>query len=135
MKEMMTLRDRLHNFPPCLTRILARHKSGGPLSIDEIQTNSPGMYIIEIGTLSRVTEWTHVPLWQAVNFYKGCGLDLDDTAAWRRVADYLRKRPTFRYLRASEQWTTYWKPILLSWRDAATPTWGPLIELQRRLKV
>lgn len=118
-----------------LVRILARRKSGRPLQADEICWGTPGgLYLVDLGAISRMSDWVHIPTWQALNFCKGCGLDLDNTEAWRRAEDYLRKRPTFRYLRASDDWLPYWKPLLLSWRDTATPNWRPLVELQRRLK-
>ncbi len=65
--------------------------------------------------ISQQTDWKDVSLNEALDFLAGCDLAIDDTAAWRRTMDYLSKRPTFRYLRSSDGWKSYYEPMLKKW--------------------
>jgi hypothetical protein len=58
----------------------------------------------------------------ALAFQRGCGIELHDAKAMRRINDYLSKRPTFRYLRASDNWSSYYLPMLKRWRQSYPAT-------------
>ena len=139
-RKTMTFVERLRNLPPGMCRLLARSPYGPPFTTDEIaeRTRKMGdgvkpLSSAEVEAISRSTEWNRIAIEDALAFMCGCNVDFCDAKAMHRVDDYLRKRPTFRYLRASSVWTTYYTPLLLKWRDTATPTWEPLCKLQQRL--
>jgi hypothetical protein len=136
----MNFWSRAHNFPPALVRLLARHKHGKPLTTAEITERSRvavSTYTIE--SISGLTSWNRLTIDDMRDFTQACGLDFCDTKAWRRAEDYLRHAPTFRYLHASPQWETYYKPLLIAWRKShgkvtsATNVWPPLRTLLIRL--
>jgi hypothetical protein len=147
----MKVADRLKNFPPCFCRLLARRKYGPPLNTEQIITAAGGLsaslrgspgYQVAWRTYDRIswmTDWLEVPMVEGFHFMRGCGLDIDDTAAWKRVDDYLSKAPTFRYLRCSQEWVSYYLPLMKNWRQsygAVTPAsqiWPPLRALLIRL--
>lgn len=68
--------------------------------------------------VSELTDWKNISLTTAFAFCDACGVGIDDHKAWRRIDDYLRKRPTFRYLRASTEWESTYKPLLRKWRES-----------------
>lgn len=72
----------------------------------------------EVTELSSRTDWHGVTLDDSAKFMRGCGLNLEHAQSLRRVTDYLSKRPTFRYLRTSPQWASYYQPLLKRWRCA-----------------
>lgn len=114
----MKTHDLIKSFPPILVRLLARHKGGGPLS-DQGISMLCGLEIHLVRYISQQTSWESVNLVHAYDFCLGCMLSLDDAVAWRRVTDYLRKRPTFRYLRTSTEWQTLYAPMLKRWLNAS----------------
>jgi hypothetical protein len=132
----MTVTERFKNFPPILVRLLAR-KDYQPLSSGYIAAMS-GLGIPQVEFISQQTDWKEVRLPDAFDFLRGCGLAIDDAAAWRRAMDYLSKRPTFRYLRAHDQWESYFEPMLKRWLGAYFVVPGylcpPVRSLIQRLK-
>jgi hypothetical protein len=75
-----------------------------------------------VETLSSQTEWGWITVSDALAFQRGCGIELHDAKAMRRINDYMSKRPTFRYLRASDNWTSYYLPMLKRWRQSYPAT-------------
>jgi PhoPQ-activated pathogenicity-related protein len=135
----MNFWERAKNFPPALVRLLARHKHGKPLTTTEIWGRCCNLRTYHVDSISQLTTWDTVTLDNMRDFTQACGLDFCDTKAWRRAEDYLRHAPTFRYLHASPQWETYYKPLLIAWRKShgkvtsATNVWPPLRTLLIRL--
>jgi hypothetical protein len=117
---MSTFWEYAYSYPPCLVRLLARHPYGKPLTDAEI-CDSPGwtQYRFNeflVHNLSRLTRWDDVSFYDMRRFLQGCKLDFCNPEQMRRVSDYLRKRPTFRYLRASPLWGSYYEPLMKTWR-------------------
>ena len=113
----MTVTDRLNNFSPILVRLLARQNCQ-PMSTDCIAAFS-GLDQPSVEFISHQTSWKEIRLQDALQFLMGCRLGIDDTQAWRRAMDYLSKRPTFRYLRASDDWSDYYEPMLRKWLETS----------------
>lgn len=133
----MNTTERFHNFCPVLIRLLARKRFGRPLTTDEIAAASD-LQPAYVDYIAHKTSWRGVPIHDAFDFLRGCGLAIDDAKAWRRVFDYLSRNPSFRYLRASPQWKGYYQPLLKAWRQSYDPNpdpgiWQPLRALLIRL--
>jgi hypothetical protein len=110
----MNTLNLLQSFPPILVRLLARRKGGAPLSDGDIAAGS-GLELPLVSYISQMTDWGRVSVYEASHFCRGCGLSWDDAKAWRRVTDYLRKRPTFKYLSRSDDWQSLYKPMFKRW--------------------
>lgn len=117
----MTFWERASNFPPVLVRLLA-HQRGKPLTTEQIAAKA-GMTTLMVEALSQSTDWQGVSPSEMQRFTSACGMDFCDPKAMRRVDDYLRKKPTFLYLRASPEWASYYEPLLKLWRRSYP---GPL---------
>jgi hypothetical protein len=139
----MTFYDRAAIFSPALVRLLARDgKYGEPLDTLRIQRDCNGLFShFEIEALSQATSWKGIDIERMQAFTVACGIDLCDSKTMRRVTDYFRKDPTFKYLMRSKRWGDYYRPLLIKWRKsygivtATTPTglWAPLRKLLIRL--
>lgn len=66
-------------------------------------------------SLSHCTNWAGVDIYQLKAFSQACGVDLFNSKDMRRVTDYIRKRPSFRYLKASGEWDVFYKPLVVKW--------------------
>ena len=134
--RLMTFWQYAHNFPPALVRLLARHRYGAPLTTEEI-SNVSGLSAAKVEFISQGTaSWREVLLSDVAPFLRGCGLDFCNSIQMRRVAAYLRKQPSFEYLRKSPRYETYYKPLLTRWRREwkDTKTTAPYIRnLAKRL--
>lgn len=121
----MTFFERSQSFPPILVRLLARHKGGRPLTSFEIAERSGVMpdvcniiSTVEVLEISKQWYWKGIGALEMFSFLRGCGLMFDDSKAWRRVTDYLRRSPNLEYLRKSAEWDSYYKPLLIRWRSS-----------------
>ncbi len=136
-KRQMNPVVRFQTFPPCLVRLLARR--AGKALTDEQISRTGGLPVHLVDSFSWRTDWDSIPVTQALAFLAGCGLGLADTQAWRGAESYLRMRPTFRYLRASPEWESFYQPLLVHWRkscgqvDDRSTVWPPLRALLLRL--
>lgn len=114
--------DRASFFSPILIRLLARKKNAGPLNNYEIAKIS-GLEEWEIAALSSKLDWRGVDIPTAKLFMKACGIDLENPADVKRVVVYLsgstvngiKVAPTFRYLRSSPDWQSFFCPLLLKY--------------------
>jgi hypothetical protein len=117
--------QRCMDYPPCLVRLLARHPYGKPLTAAEIQAKShpariPMFQVLSLPMIEAISGeigWHEIEMLDVSKFLRGCGVDFCNQDHMRRVDDYLRKKPTFRYLRASPQWEAYYKPLMKRWID------------------
>ena len=116
----MTFYERSKHYPPCLVRILARHKHGDPLTTKEIAQAS-GMDEVMVEVISHSTAWSHIDISMMERFLKGCGIDFCNAEDGRRVDDYLRHTPSFKYLRSSKMWEPYYKPMMMMWMNSYPP--------------
>ena len=119
----MKFTDRLRCFPPILCRLLAI-KDGRAPTANEIAEASGQMPDItnllstgEVITMSKLTNWKGVGIHEALAFQRGTVGCFDDRLAMRKLDDYLAHKPQLGYLRRSEDWESYFKPLLIRWRS------------------
>lgn len=138
----MTYHERIELFPPCLVRLLARtHRSHQPESGGNIASRSMTKHArlstFEVESISQQTDWRRVTIYDAQAFIVGCGFDFCDTDSNNRMDAYIRSKPNFEYLRKSPDWTGYYMPLLLKWRQShttlVTVKWRPMRDLLSRL--
>lgn len=98
-------------YPPILCRLLARKKNGPPLTEQEIAARAK-LSTLEVHLLSKETSWDDVHLGTMKKFLAGCGLDFCNRADMKRIDAYRRSQPTWKYLRRSGQWLSYYEPLL-----------------------
>lgn len=115
----MTFYQLAKTYPPCFVRLLARKKSGRPLTSGEIAnlTFEHGVRLstFEVEAISQQADWHGVDLPTMEAFIKACGFDFCDATQMHRIRAYIGSKPTFRYLRADANWKTYYLPLLLKW--------------------
>ena len=112
----MTFYNRVDNLPPCLVRLLAR-KYGKAVTTEQLaELLHWNTWTTE--ALSQRTDWEAVDIYDLCQFTRACGVDFCNPRQMRRIDDYLRKDPTFQYLRVHPNWETYFKPLLKKWRAA-----------------
>lgn len=109
----MTFWDRSSILPPILVRLLARHSHGPALTAVEISKAS-GLPPHQVEYLSHHTDWSGVDLPTMRSFLLGCGADFENPDQMKRIDQYLRikPRPTWKYLRTSPLWLSYFQPLL-----------------------
>lgn len=96
------------------------------MSVKEISERS-GLPIFEVIELSRLRDWDSVKVSTVRKFTHGCGIDLDDPVSVKRKLVYMagykkgdkRMPPRFRYLRRSESWDSFYKPLIMEWTNDA----------------
>src|SRR5688572_19186637 len=110
-------RHRLERFPPILLRLLARERRGRPLTVNEIAARA-GLPVSEVVEMSHLLSWHHVTMAKFLGFCDGCRIDLLDRSCVRRIEDYLRKGPKFKYLRTNQEWKSVYKPMLIEYRES-----------------
>jgi hypothetical protein len=103
-------------YPPVLCRLLARHRYGPPLSEAEIAIRAK-MTIREVQALSQLTTWDSCDLSTVIAFSAACGVDFCNWRAMKRIDAYLKSGPTWRYLRASRQFSAKFEPLLRIYRN------------------
>ena len=113
----MTFYDKANRFSPILCRLLARKRYGRPLSSQELSDDS-GLSLVQIEALSQQVNWNGVDLDTLKKFTQSCGTDFASRSDMRRVSDYMRKAPTFAYLKRSKNFREYYLPLISKWRAA-----------------
>jgi len=105
-------------YPPILVRLLARKKSGPPLTTAEISWFSAGaLSEYEVNTISALTDWDSVPFGKMRAFLVACGTSFTDPASMNRKRVYLKQEHKFLYLRKSHEFETILKPLVLKYRQ------------------
>ncbi len=117
---MPTFWKRLDEFPPILIRLLAREgPNGPPLGTTGIVFRT-GLSHWQVEQLSLSTSWDGVPVNTVKLFCQGCGIDLASSEDIKRITVYLRGKvitghrvpPNFKYLRQSDRFRDYYKPLM-----------------------
>lgn len=134
----MTFWQRSKLFSPALIRLLARSKRyGAPISAVEIAQRS-GLHRVMVEGISQNCDWESIDLPTMQLFTQACHFDFCATADMRRAEDYLRRKPSFRHLRTSPDWKSFYLPLMTTWRRSYPPvppsdTWPPIRNLLVRL--
>lgn len=97
--------------PPILVRLLARHKHGPPLSDEDISRSS-GLPLALVYTISHSVDWSGIDLPTMHRFLSACQVDFENPRHMDRIDAYLRARPTWKYLRKSPLWNTFYEPLI-----------------------
>lgn len=114
----MHIDQRLSDFPPMLVWLLSRHRK------------LPEFWMERLGC---EPSWNHVTVPDLLAFTRACQCDFFNPAHMRRVDDYLRKKPTFAYLRSHPEWRSRWLPLLLTWAGHCQPLHPHLRNIKARL--
>jgi hypothetical protein len=107
---------KAERYSPILCRLLARERYGRPLSTGELAEKS-GLTKYEVEAISQEASWGGVKLDIVRRFTIACGTDFASRADMRRISDYMRKKPTFAYLKKSGNFREYYLPLIIKWRD------------------
>lgn len=111
----LTFWEYAHRYPPILCRLLARHKNGPPMTIEEIADRGE-LSNLEVILMSQHTSWDTVPLEAMHRFLVGCGMDFCNGRQVYRARQYthhvVKGSLAFAYLRKSQQWTQTYEPML-----------------------
>ena len=102
-----------------LVRLLARQPHGRPMSSQEISERS-GLTVHEVELISQSADWNCCTVTQMHSFLVACRCDWENYWDRERMRVYLKKRlvhghvclPTWKYLRVSPEWKTYYQPLL-----------------------
>lgn len=116
----MTYYQVSHRYPPILCRLLARKKNGPPLTDQEIAARAK-LSTLEVNLLSKLTNWEDVAFGVMKKFLAGCGIDFCNRADMKRIDAYRRSQPTWKYLRRSGQWLSYYEPLLKAYAASLRP--------------
>lgn len=137
----MTFWQRSEIYTPILCRLMA--KDDGKAASSELLSRAchPSVQMTphEIHLLSQSESWNSIPLATMRSFLHACNLDFCNPAQMHRADEYLRRNPTFRYLRADPLWESYYLPLLKRWRasygkvTAESEIWLPVRKLLIRL--
>ena len=73
---------------------------------------------MQVRTISECITWDGIDLPIARKFLHGCGVDFCNRSHMKRVESYVRKKPTWKYLRTSPDWQTVYEPMMKKWRQA-----------------
>tara|TARA_R100000808_G_scaffold24814_1_gene58527 strand:- start:18426 stop:18782 length:357 start_codon:yes stop_codon:yes gene_type:complete len=112
----MTFYDKAKRYSPILCRLLARKRYGRPLTSQEI-SDASGLSLVQVEALSQQTNWNGVDISVMRRFTRSCGTDFSNGKDMRRVSDYMRKSPTFAYLKRSKNFKQYYLPLISKWRS------------------
>ena len=102
---------------PIAARLVARIPYGRPLNDAEISQRS-GLALDRVFIIQHLTDWSHVGFVEAERYLVGCGVDFCNRRQVDRVRAFLRRRPSWKFLRMSPEWETKFKPLLLRYRES-----------------
>lgn len=118
--------QKINQFPPVICRLLARERTptGGvrPLTAVAIATRS-GLSVMDVNSLSWLGSWDNVPFHLIRPFMEACGVDVTNKEILRTHSCYIRRSPSFKYLKSSPDWDKIYKPLIIAYVSSrATPT-------------
>lgn len=116
---------RLDHYPPILIRILARTPDGSPMATEEIAQSS-GLSSFYVESIANQTDWSMVPIGHARAYLNACKIDLDNPKQMKVQEVYLqgkiregqRQPPSFRYLKKSQKWEAYYRPMMMRYLES-----------------
>lgn len=102
-----------------MVRLLARTPTQGggvrPLTNEEVATNwrltDPTRTSNDVISMSWKMSWDGVPLGQVRGFTEACGVYLEDRNNLRKHSVYVRRVPTWKYLKRSSLWNEFFYPL------------------------
>jgi len=110
--------DKLDNFPPIACRLLARvvTPTGGTVAktAKEIAKDA-GMTEMEVSSISWHASWDKLTVDELKRFSLACGVDFTSRDIMRNHSSYLRKSPSFKYLKKSPEWNSVFKPMIVAY--------------------
>lgn len=108
--------QRLDVLPPCAVRLLAKKGNAIPLAeqamTDDEISQASGLHPATVRLISFRLDWLGVDLPVARAFLKACGVDVTSESDMRRVRDYMKGKPKWKYLTHSPQFNTTFKPLM-----------------------
>jgi len=102
-------------FNPVLCRLMARHKRGRVLTNEEIAIRSKVLPAVQVIAISQRTSWEYVSVVTMRAYLTGCGLDFEDRPRMKVAMDYLKRNPSFAYLKRDPEYETFYKPLIQLW--------------------
>lgn len=114
---MTTFWLKSERYSPIFCRLMARKKNGPPLTDIEIAEKSGALSPYQVQSLSKCVSWVGIDLPTMRAFLVGCGMDFENRSAMKRVNNYLRNKPTWKFLRTSPLWVTLYEPMIQRWRS------------------
>lgn len=117
----LTIQKKLRRFPPAICRLLARRAVGRTSVVamtDREIAAASQLSMADVKSLSITFSWDDVPVRKLVAFTRGCGINLDDSAALKKH-EVLKKKGTFTYLRRSREWESLFLPIIKELQGAS----------------
>lgn len=106
-------------YPPTLVRLLAR-RNGQAMTTAQI-AEAAGIRLHAAEAAFAEPGWDNLPLATVMKLTRACGVDFTSRSDVNRAECYLRKnagKPAFKYLVQSDEWQTYYLPLLLNWRKS-----------------
>ena len=124
-------------YPPCLVRLLARHKGGPPLTTEQISESmvkhwythggNPRMTLsiqpfsgYVVNAISQELTWNNIEFGAMRAFLAACECDFTDFKTMDRKDAYMRvkfKTAKFDFLHRSPEWETVLQPLVLRYRQ------------------
>jgi hypothetical protein len=119
-KNKLTFQEKLLRFPPVVVRLLARSYHGPKekcSALTDAEVAARGKLPIElVRYISRLTSRENVDVGLMFKFMVGCGADLNDRRWLFRNTHYMARLDRLpRYLVASNEWFTTFKPLIEIW--------------------
>ncbi len=103
-------------YPPCLVRLLARHRNGPPLTTTDIVGRS-GLDHYTVSAISFSVSWDDIRFGQMEAFLLACDCDFTNRAAMNRKAVYLKLPRKFHYLKRSPEWESVLQHLVARYRE------------------
>ena len=120
-----TIWQKFEEFPPIVCRLLARQVVDAcavrALSNAEIAKSS-GMTELEVQSLSHLTSWDDVPVGKMRRFMSACNVDLNSRSNLRLHVAYIRSTASWKYLKRSPEWTTFFQPLMKAYVRSQSST-------------
>jgi hypothetical protein len=124
-----TFWERAEQYPPCLVRLLARHKRGLPLTDVEIANRGKSLSPYEVHLIARERVWYFVQVGNMRAFLDGCGIDFCNSEDMNRIGCYLRQVATGKckmsaYLRRAPHFKTELQHLIPLAMDVLVTRWA-----------
>ncbi len=110
---MIKLEERFEVFTPLICRLLARKgvRRGVKVLTDEEIARASGLPVYKVHSLSSLPSWYSVDVMTALQFMKGCRVNITDGASYHKHSKYIR-RAKWDYLRKEPDWMERWLAMI-----------------------